>query len=444
MNSLAITLQDGIPWIGIRFLDKTGRVFERDGSYYRAVYPHAEAHVYRVLDSPAFQQAVRAGFHVPVEKSSDRLRNYNLVLKSPACPWSFPADVWVTVSLKAAALVWIDFNLLLLDDDLQLADAHYNNYAFDGRCRPTWVDFGSIQPFDGSLAGFDEFVRLQCFPLVTLLSNPVASSVVRPSFVKGGISSKQAKALQIANWRVHVLRWLLKRKCRGNLRKKEARFMLELTRRIVNGLPVQVDTGFWSSYHSERPLEHASSLAASDVRAQKIREVVGKLKPHCIVDIGANNGYHLATLSSLCGKLLAVERDEVAVSQFVEWANRFSAGGDSKCAAAGIIGDLQTTCARGDLVLALALTHHVSLTEKYNFRYIAKRLAELSTNSVIVEFMPNGLGVLEKQTNLPEWYTLEEFLAAFQTHWSEVWVENYDLPADKSPRTLVVATRKIS
>ena len=68
---------------------------------------------------------------------------------------------------------------------------------------------------------------------------------------------------------------------------------------------------------------------------------------------------------------------------------------------------------RADVVFAMAITHHLILTQKLEMFAIVDKLYSLSNKYVIVEFCPLGLWSAdspEKIPEVPEWYTLDWFL----------------------------------
>lgn len=88
--------------------------------------------------------------------------------------------------------------------------------------------------------------------------------------------------------------------------------------------------------------------------------------------------------------------------------------------------------------LALALTHHLSITHKFPFAFIAKTLAGFTSNLLITEFMPDGLGRNEPSPNpLPDGYCLDGFLTALRGRFRFVETIPYPYPADFSKRTLI-------
>lgn len=64
-----------------------------------------------------------------------------------------------------------------------------------------------------------------------------------------------------------------------------------------------------------------------------------------------------------------------------------------------------------DIVIALAVTHHLILTQKVKLDTIVELLYSYSKRYVIVEFMPLGLwseGATDVE--VPDWYNLDWFI----------------------------------
>ena len=70
---------------------------------------------------------------------------------------------------------------------------------------------------------------------------------------------------------------------------------------------------------------------------------------------------------------------------------------------------------RSDLVLAMALTHHLILSQGMPMDFIFRRFAESTNKWLVVEFMPKGLwGGAENLPAVPEWYTMENFKSSME------------------------------
>jgi hypothetical protein len=92
-----------------------------------------------------------------------------------------------------------------------------------------------------------------------------------------------------------------------------------------------------------------------------------------------------------------------------------------------------------EMALALAITHHLSLTQKIPFDTIASTLAGYTSRHLLVEFMPWGLGIGKPSPGLPAWYTLEDFAAAFRPHFQKI--EIFRTNAECNERILVVCEK---
>ena len=65
----------------------------------------------------------------------------------------------------------------------------------------------------------------------------------------------------------------------------------------------------------------------------------------------------------------------------------------------------------GDVVIALALTHHLLLTQGYQLDAILERIVAHGRRYMIIEFMPKGLWYRGSGRPVPSWYTQEWFAA---------------------------------
>ena len=64
---------------------------------------------------------------------------------------------------------------------------------------------------------------------------------------------------------------------------------------------------------------------------------------------------------------------------------------------------------KSDIVIALALTHHLILTQKVRLPILFEKLTQYTNKYILIEFMPLGLWDGKRQPEVPEWYTLEWF-----------------------------------
>jgi hypothetical protein len=65
----------------------------------------------------------------------------------------------------------------------------------------------------------------------------------------------------------------------------------------------------------------------------------------------------------------------------------------------------------GDVVIALALTHHLLLAQGYRLDAVLERIAAHGRRFMIIEYMPKGLWDGTSGPAVPDWYSREWFAA---------------------------------
>ena len=153
-----------------------------------------------------------------------------------------------------------------------------------------------------------------------------------------------------------------------------------------------------------------------------------------VIDLASNAGYFSFFAARRGAEVLALDIDEPSVELLYAFARQDKAALPVTCAVRDITEPLTSERAirverRGDLVLALAITHHLCMVEGYTFEFVARLLASYTTDAAMVEFMPYGRGVEgPKPDPLPEWYSLGKFLAHLLKHFTtaEVVADNHE------------------
>ena len=416
-----------LAWIGTRFLDPIGRVFKYEDAYFRAVYPDKKEYVEQLFSLGIVERLDQNGWLVQMERADISVAGYALVLRASAAPFDVRGHEYSRSMLREAALAWLDMNLLLWQWNMGLMDAHPGNFQVFGACRPTWVDLGSIVPIGNDPAqGLHEFMKNFVFPLVLIGKSNQLSRVARLLIKDGGVSAEEFRdlcghSLPIVGSRPQILHGL---------------------RDLVEGLAFAHGCSTWGDYGNDRlnGVDYSGAFKPSpDPRASKILELIEEANPKTILDLGANDGFFSARAAARGYEVLAVDSDEEALERFYAWLKKSPV----PLSASISVEDVVYCRKQADLVLALALTHHLSLSQKFKFDFIAKHLADRTRRTLILEYMPNGLGVGGKVVPdpLPPFYSLECCLHELRKHFFRVGVVNYDRPADVSPRTLIRCER---
>jgi len=150
----------------------------------------------------------------------------------------------------------------------------------------------------------------------------------------------------------------------------------------------------WEAYY-EIDIETPDYIADKE---ETVREILEELKPTKVLDLGANTGKFSEIASQFADNVIALEFDKDCVDHI---ESRITETKNEKLHT--LLGDLSNTTpdfgllgkehssifkrAKADMVMALALVHHLALPKMIPFDLISEMLFEFSTKYVLVEFI---------------------------------------------------------
>jgi hypothetical protein len=332
------------------------------------------------------------------------------VLRHERIPFvSYPYE-WTFSMLKDAALVQLDLLLAALEHDLVLKDSTPYNVQFRG-ATPQFVDIGSFERIrEGEpWVGYRQFCMLYLFPL--LLQS--AKGVPFQPWLRGsidGITPSQMRALMSFRDRFRkgvftnvFLHARLERRYadRPDQVKQEVKrvFKKELfvanvrkMRKLVERQSWDPPEGVWTAY-GERNSYTDDDAARKDAF---VREVATSREWDLVWDIGANNGRYSRIAAEGARTVVAVDADQGPVELLYRDLRR---EGDEKILTLTMnladpspgLGwrglERRSMPERGtpDLVLALALIHHIAISANVPVKEFVDWLASLRT-ALVIEF----------------------------------------------------------
>jgi hypothetical protein len=332
------------------------------------------------------------------------------VLRHERIPFvSYPYE-WTFSMLKDAALVQLDLLLAALEHDLVLKDSTPYNVQFRG-ATPQFVDIGSFERIrEGEpWVGYRQFCMLYLYPL--LLQS--AKGVPFQPWLRGsidGITPGQMRALMSFRDRFRkgvftnvFLHARLERRYadRPDQVKQEVKrvFKKELfvanvrkMRKLVERQSWDPPEGVWTAY-GERNSYTDDDAARKDAF---VREVVTSREWDLVWDIGANNGRYSRIAAEGARTVVAVDADQGPVELLYRDLRR---EGDEKILTLTMnladpspgLGwrglERRSMPERGtpDLLLALALIHHMAISANVPVKEFVDWLASLRT-ALVIEF----------------------------------------------------------
>jgi hypothetical protein len=424
-----------------------GRVFWWKGRLFRGIAPGDVAHVRRLFDSGLVAALVEKGLLVKSWIAPLALEGYGLVVEHEviAVP-TYPRE-WTWSMLRDAALLVLEVNEIAARHGYQTKDCHGYNVLFKGS-RPVFVDLGSfMQVADRDvLFSYHEFMRSYWYPLEIWRSGgqylgvravPAVGSLFPPAaYLKyrwpilrrvreaaltnlvqrwhavRTLRHREMEGLdgRYPGWLVAVLTWVRKL----GLFSRAAR-IASLKARIGRLAP-PAETTAWSDYHDGLT---AHGARGANPRFEHVAGRVAALGAGSVLEIAGNQGA-LARLLGAAGieTVICTDRDGHALDKGYRAAKRDGAGIawailDPYSAQAGPPETPPQERFRADAVIALALTHHLVLTQGLPLGHVLEVIGRFAGRFVLVEFMPKGLHDGGWAPALPSWYNEEWFRSEF-------------------------------
>jgi hypothetical protein len=196
--------------------------------------------------------------------------------------------------------------------------------------------------------------------------------------------------------------------------KHQKDFQLQLAnslKSIILSLQKPQQTSPWTGYRQN----NSYLISDNDTKLKFISEIIGQVNACSILDLGSNDGYYSEQLSLLGLECTATERDLSCcdllynkIKNKDDYNNLLVLHIDhcNPTPSFGLANEERTSFSERyqcDLVLALALIHHLSIGENIPYANIAKSFSILAKN-LIVEFVPPddvmSQSLLKRRTSL--------------------------------------------
>lgn len=413
------------------YADPHGRVFRAGGGLFRAVPATAQAFCVGIIEDGTVGALVDQGLLVPTKRSDFSLPGYPLVLEHEQFPHvSYPFE-WPGEMLRAAGLHTLDVLEALARRGLTLKDAHGWNIVFDG-CRPVFVDFGSIvenPAREGWLPHVEQQFRdffLNPLELIAAGHVRIARALMRD--FERGIGDDDCRGLVA-----------------GAVEPMGRPF--SWYRERIASLALHKISKGWSGYYDG---EFPSLEPGPDWNAkhEAVHRALLQFRPATVLDIGANRGWYSMLAAKSGARVTAYDTDEVCVDLLFSDARKSGlsvqplvmscVNPSPRYGLAGGVMESAEERLRSDLVLGLALVHHMVFKMHLDFERIAAAFSAYAGKALVVEFPPpDDIHVSQWMSERYAWYTQENFTSALRKYFSKIT----SIPSHPTPRIILFCER---
>lgn len=416
-------------WFADSFVDPNGRVFEWRGDIYRVIEPAFAARWQEWARNGTIAALIGDDLLIESELTDFTTESGQAVLRHRRVPVVSYCYEWAPPMLKAAALATLDLCIRLADKGLTLQDGHPWNVLFEGTT-PAYIDAGSIVPARDDIlwAPYQQFCNFFLFPLYLYAAGRgrVASWLLR-DYLAGVTDEDLLAALPLSFKLRHPRRtigvalpkWLGKffELLPGDLQRRffsisnrvgaeavnaklRVRFF-ESLRRDIETLPLPSGSSYWARYY--RSVDQGyfhTELSPGDWRYKQtiVSEILAKLRAKTVLDVGANTGQYAKLAADHGARVIACELDIGALSLCFEQARKerldilplaVNVFGDSPAPGrGGAVGPTVVERLGSELVMALAVIHHVAARQRLSAARVSQVLAGLCSRWLLIEFVP--------------------------------------------------------
>jgi len=401
------------------FRDPAGSLSLEGDFAVRTIHPEARDQVMEFVTSSFCERLQDRGDMVAsaIKDQPEGLQLLHPKVPVPTYPWEWTPSQWL-----AAADLTLSLCAEALDEGWVLKDATPLNILFVGS-RPVLVDVLSFERWDPApkeypshiWLAYGQYVRTFLLPLLMnrLLSWPLELSLFKrdgyePVELYKALSWRQRLSSE-AFWPVTLAARLdakdgEKRAAKTAPQHKSPDLALHLLKRTLGNLRKQTRRAMpeyagseWSNYTAT--LTHYTAQESTQ-KLDWLRNVLEELKPARVLDIGANTGVFSALAAECGADVVALERDAAASESLyrmtcnsrlsiqtihADLARPTPAAGWENHETSSLLHRLE---AKSDMVLMLAVIHHLILMEQIPISAILDLAHKLTSRTLVLEWVP--------------------------------------------------------
>ncbi len=410
---------DGV--IPSSFRDPMGFIFFKEGICYRQVNPSYKENYDYLIDSGLYKKLTEAELLIPHEEVEKKFAwttgAYKTLRPTPIPFISYPYE-WSFSQLKDAALTTLEIQKIAIEHGMSLKDANaYNLQFYKGK--PVLIDTLSFEMYQDKKpwAPYQQFCRFFVAPLALMSYIDIRMSQLLRIYLDG-IPLDLASSLLPWKTRfkpalfihIHLHAKYQKRHSSNSSNTFTQKTMgIKSLLGLVDNLESYLKNSNWKpkgtewiDYYSKN--EHASEFLENKTKI--VEDFLKELNPKTIWDLGANVGVFSRIASSKNIPTISFDIDpaciETSYLQTIKKkeTNLLPLWLDLNNPSPGIgweNDERMSLLERGptDTVFALALIHHLAISNNLTLQKIAEFFSKIC-RSLIIEFIPKNDSMIQR------------------------------------------------
>lgn len=430
------------------FRDPSGFVYTRGGILYRQVNRSFRQPFEAFLASGLYGELARDGLlvsHEPVPLELSATDDACAVLKPERIGFiSYPYE-WCFGQLQDAALLTLEIQERALARGFTLRDSSAYNIQFH-KGRPLFIDSLSFEPAEEGKpwVAYKQFCEHFLVPLALMSTRDIRFGALLRSYLEGIPLDLGSKLLPRRSWlslssvlHVHLHAWARGRYAGSAVssaapgRTMSRKALVNLVRNLsaaVRRLSWRAAGTEWVDYATDNNYSDAATRSKREIVAAHLGgSVLGK-----VWDLGANTGEYSRIATKIATLVISFDMDPAAVERNYRRARHDGETNllplqidlTNPSPAQGWAGRERLALEeRGpaDVLMALALIHHLAIGHNLPLDGIARYLSRLG-KALIIEFVPKTDSQVQRlllsRPDIFSGYTKEGFEEAFRRHFA--------------------------
>jgi len=395
------------------FRDPSGFIFVRDKIIYRQINQVYKENYDFFIESGLYKKLVGENLlipHVEVIDEPIKLRGYK-VIKPQLVPFiSYPYE-WSFSQLKNAALTTLKIQKISMEYGMSLKDCSAFNIQFlNGKC--IFIDTLSFEKYiDGKpWVAYQQFCQHFLAPLALMSNKDIRLNQLLRIYLDGiplDLASSLLPSTSLLKFSSlsHIHLHAKSQKHFGQKKIKKAEHKLSRSKLLallvslesaVNGMKWKPQDTEWTDYYNDTNY----SQKALEQKKQMVDKFLEEIRPKTVWDLGANTGLFSRIASNKGIQTISFDIDPSAVEK-----NYLESVKNDEVNILPLLLDLSNPSSslgwaneermsiferdNPDTILALALIHHLAITNNLPFEKIAELFSKIC-NSLIIEFVPKN------------------------------------------------------
>lgn len=433
------------------FRDPSGFLFYTEDERYRQVNQVYRKHYDHMIDSGLYESLLKQGLLIPHDEIEgmefpDPASGYKIIKPEVVDFISYPYE-WSFLQLRGAALTTLRLARVALDHGMILKDASAFNLQFH-QGRWVLIDTLSFEIYEEGepWVAYKQFCQHFLAPLALMAYRDQRLNLMSRLFIDGIPLDVAAKLLPprtklrlglLTHIHLHARsqkryadKAVSKEQMQGKVSQRALVGLLDSLRNTVKGLAARMGDTEWANYYAETNYSTSAFTNKKDIVSAFIDEV----NPDRVWDLGANTGEFSRLASEKGIFTVAFDVDPSAVSQ-----NYIQVRKEKDVNLLPLVMNLtnpspglgwghrerKSLMARGPvpLVLALALVHHMAITNNLPLGKLAHFLSKICFY-LVIEFVPKSDSQVQRlllsREDIFDDYSVAGFEDAFQQYFSIV------------------------